>query len=288
MSRAGTKERKASRATRPGTSSGSTFPFSIRPMMLRAEKPRMELALAASEGRAEDEGWRVRRGRFALLGKRNHHGDPRIRRCAARLCQGYAGHDGSPATVGASACQCVVFPCADRTRGRKKPDSTRASRRPRPATGRTQDGCRLAQSIRRRKTAKPRVTPLSRRLRCKCKLIRSSPQRGALQAVCVPPCSMTWAWGLHSNGSRRNFAIVTGLAVTVRNEADQLALSPTAATAIFRIVQEALTNVTRHAEATRVHVEMHVMHDEFRLHIEDNGKGTMLDGNRRTRKTSGY
>ncbi|WP_254074009.1 PAS domain-containing sensor histidine kinase [Burkholderia sp. S171] len=71
-----------------------------------------------------------------------------------------------------------------------------------------------------------------------------------------------------------------GLAVTVQNAADQLALLPAAATAIFRMVQEALTNVTRHADATRVRVQMHVVQDEFRLHIEDNGRGTTLDKNR--------
>ncbi|CAN7751196.1 hypothetical protein LJR031_006778 [Caballeronia sp. LjRoot31] len=47
-----------------------------------------------------------------------------------------------------------------------------------------------------------------------------------------------------------------------------------------RVVQEALTNVTRHAEATRVCVQMRVVQDEFRLRIEDNGKGTTLDNNR--------
>jgi len=46
------------------------------------------------------------------------------------------------------------------------------------------------------------------------------------------------------------------------------------------MVQEALTNVMRHAEATRVCVQMRVVQDEFRLRIEDNGKGTMLDNNR--------
>jgi len=70
-----------------------------------------------------------------------------------------------------------------------------------------------------------------------------------------------------------------GLAVTVQNAADQLALSPTAATAIFRMVQEALTNATRHAEATQVRIQMRAAQDEFRLHIEDDGKGTTLDRN---------
>jgi PAS domain S-box-containing protein len=71
-----------------------------------------------------------------------------------------------------------------------------------------------------------------------------------------------------------------GLTVAVQNAADQLALSPTAATAIFRMVQEALANVTRHADATRVRVHLRVVQDEFRLHIDDDGKGTTLDRNR--------
>ena len=40
------------------------------------------------------------------------------------------------------------------------------------------------------------------------------------------------------------------------------------------------SDLTRHAEATRVSVEMHVVQDEFRLHIEDDGKGVKLDGDR--------
>jgi len=43
--------------------------------------------------------------------------------------------------------------------------------------------------------------------------------------------------------------------------------------ALFRVAQEALTNVTRHAEATQVTVELHVTSDTVTLLVADNGKG---------------
>lgn len=43
--------------------------------------------------------------------------------------------------------------------------------------------------------------------------------------------------------------------------------------AVFRLVQEALTNVAKHAEATKVNIKMTTNGIELRLEIEDNGKG---------------
>lgn len=70
------------------------------------------------------------------------------------------------------------------------------------------------------------------------------------------------------------------LVVTVNNFAASLDLSAAASTAVFRLVQEALHNVTRHAEATWARIELRLTPDKLLLHIEDNGKGTTLDGNR--------
>ncbi|WP_027211287.1 PAS domain-containing sensor histidine kinase [Burkholderia sp. WSM2232] len=50
--------------------------------------------------------------------------------------------------------------------------------------------------------------------------------------------------------------------------------SPTGATALFRIVQEALTNVARHADATLVTLSLRAAHDGFVLRIADNGLGS--------------
>ena len=45
------------------------------------------------------------------------------------------------------------------------------------------------------------------------------------------------------------------------------------ATAVFRIFQEALTNVLRHAQATRVEIQVKKDEGYFVLTISDNGRG---------------
>lgn len=45
------------------------------------------------------------------------------------------------------------------------------------------------------------------------------------------------------------------------------------AKAIYRIVQESLTNIFKYAEATEVHIKLKATPEEFNLSVEDNGKG---------------
>jgi PAS domain S-box-containing protein len=49
--------------------------------------------------------------------------------------------------------------------------------------------------------------------------------------------------------------------------------APDVSTALFRILQEALTNVARHAKATRVEVVKQKLRDRLVLRIRDNGRG---------------
>src|SRR5262249_27642794 len=51
------------------------------------------------------------------------------------------------------------------------------------------------------------------------------------------------------------------------------ALPPEAEVAIYRVVQEALTNVARHAGARRVSVQLGLEPRWVRLRVEDDGKG---------------
>ncbi len=44
-------------------------------------------------------------------------------------------------------------------------------------------------------------------------------------------------------------------------------------TALFRILQESLTNVEHHAEASEVHIELHVDRDQATLAVTDDGRG---------------
>jgi PAS domain S-box-containing protein len=53
-------------------------------------------------------------------------------------------------------------------------------------------------------------------------------------------------------------------------------LDDVAATTIFRVFQETLTNIVRHAEATRVVVELIDQENSVILHVKDDGKGTNL------------
>jgi signal transduction histidine kinase len=48
-------------------------------------------------------------------------------------------------------------------------------------------------------------------------------------------------------------------------------------TVLFRISQEALTNVAKHAGASRARVELEILPDQARLTVEDNGRGFEID-----------
>jgi PAS domain S-box-containing protein len=65
-----------------------------------------------------------------------------------------------------------------------------------------------------------------------------------------------------------------GVEVERRIDSGEIAFTPHAATALFRIVQEALTNVARHADATRVTLDMHIEAENVILTITDDGRGS--------------
>jgi signal transduction histidine kinase len=62
-----------------------------------------------------------------------------------------------------------------------------------------------------------------------------------------------------------------GVQVEVRTEGDLAAVPPGVSLAAYRIVQEALTNVVRHAGPTRVHLTVAVVGDRVRLEVTDDG-----------------
>jgi PAS domain S-box-containing protein len=77
----------------------------------------------------------------------------------------------------------------------------------------------------------------------------------------------------------KDFTLRYGIHVkkSVAVELEALTFSDAAGTAIFRIVQEALTNVARHAQASEVTIEMDRTGDICSVRIEDNGCGTIID-----------
>lgn len=66
--------------------------------------------------------------------------------------------------------------------------------------------------------------------------------------------------------------------VEIDSSKDELGVDPDRATAIFRIVQEALANVVRHSGATHVKIALHEHAGNVEVRITDNGKGFDSDG----------
>ena len=70
-----------------------------------------------------------------------------------------------------------------------------------------------------------------------------------------------------------SFSQRTGIEVKYRSEIGARRLRDETETHLFRIAQEALTNVARHAEATSVSIDLLTHGDELVLSIRDNGRG---------------
>jgi signal transduction histidine kinase len=75
----------------------------------------------------------------------------------------------------------------------------------------------------------------------------------------------------------KDFQNRTGIGCTVTVRAVDKIADPVLATTIFRIVQEALTNVTRHARASQVKVRLEKRGDSLLLEVRDNGIGVMKE-----------
>jgi PAS domain S-box-containing protein len=65
----------------------------------------------------------------------------------------------------------------------------------------------------------------------------------------------------------------SGIACSLLSNLDDLELDRRMATGAFRILQEALTNVARHSQATQVKVRLKILDGSFHLEVQDNGIG---------------
>ena len=68
-------------------------------------------------------------------------------------------------------------------------------------------------------------------------------------------------------------ARLTGLTIEVSATTDDMRLTPEKEIALFRIAQEALMNVVRHARATHVEITLTLQNADLRLRITDDGIG---------------
>src|SRR5213595_1274299 len=74
-------------------------------------------------------------------------------------------------------------------------------------------------------------------------------------------------------GQGQEFEKRTGIKCHLVLPQEPLNLDPERSTAIFRIFQESLTNVTRHAQATGVEATLEIAEDQLIFRVHDNGKG---------------
>jgi signal transduction histidine kinase len=76
------------------------------------------------------------------------------------------------------------------------------------------------------------------------------------------------------------FSAVTGVAVEVRAAAAQAAMDPASVGELFRIIQEALANVMKHAAATNVVIALKTSGSALQVTVADNGSGFEVDAAR--------
>lgn len=75
----------------------------------------------------------------------------------------------------------------------------------------------------------------------------------------------------------QEFENQTNVQCRLQLHCEMVDLDPDCSTAIFRISQEALTNVYRHAKATKVNISLKEENGDLILRIKDNGKGITAD-----------
>lgn len=81
----------------------------------------------------------------------------------------------------------------------------------------------------------------------------------------------------------KEFRRRTGIACKLKINDEDIGLDDDRSTAVFRIVQESLTNIMRHANASEVEVSMEKCEDCLRIQINDNGIGMPDDALEKSR-----
>jgi two-component system sensor histidine kinase UhpB len=79
----------------------------------------------------------------------------------------------------------------------------------------------------------------------------------------------------------RRFASQTGIEADLRTRGQAADLTPDQEIAIYRVAQEALANIARHAEASRVEVDLDTLGPALELRVRDDGRGFDSNGQRR-------
>lgn len=93
-----------------------------------------------------------------------------------------------------------------------------------------------------------------------------------LRPIYIEDLGLSTALAMQANAT----AQADGMEVHFRQEGAERRMKPEVEMALYRITQEALSNVTRHAEARNAWVTLHFRPDSIVLEIRDDGKGFEL------------
>ncbi|NML31885.1 PAS domain-containing sensor histidine kinase [Paraburkholderia antibiotica] len=254
---------------------GRHFSTFYTPEDIAADKPARELEIAAAEGRVEDEGWRVRRDGSRFW---------------ANVVIS-AVHDASGTLLG------FAKVTRDLTERMRLADLERANEvSTQVQIARENEQKRIARELHddlgQRLTAlKMSVVLLEAKLNAQPSSAPLAAQMHELQtqidwmAVALrriaadlrPPVLDDLGLAAALSWLAEDFTKRYGVQASVHLEPAEPVFGEFASTALFRIVQEALTNVARHANARRVRIEMTATEPTVSLDIEDDGTGVELE-----------
>jgi len=119
------------------------------------------------------------------------------------------------------------------------------------------------------------ASPLRQRIEDSVSLVDATLQSiESVMAELRPPLLDEYGLGAALGWYAEEFSRRTGIAVALRDGKDAAAdLRPEAAVALFRIAQEALNNVAKHAGARQVRIELACEAEEIVIRVADDGAG---------------
>ena len=236
-------------------------------------QPERQLQIAATQGRAEDEGWRLRRdgSRFrahvvitavhdaagALVGFTKVTRDvTELRQTEAELAQ-YRGQ---------------LQALAARIESAQEEERSRIAREIHDELGQALTILKLDLGWLRANL--PRRPAVSRRIRAMDEILdRTLDALRRLAADLRPTVLDQLGLSAGIRSFARDFEARTGVRTRVNVAAPDIRLDRDLATTAYRIFQEALTNVARHAGARRVDIALHASPEEISLEVRDDGRG---------------
>ncbi len=246
---------------------------------VRRGKPEQNLELAKLRGRAEDEGWRVRKdgSRFQanviITALRDDQGRllgfAQVTRDITGLKQAEKQLRDSREQLRALAAYLQSV---------REEERTRIAREVHDELGQALTGLKMELSWLDKKFAEAGHFPALRFLRQKTRempevvdeiistvrKIATELRPGVLDDLGLEAAI---EWQIHDFQKR------TGIKCEFASNLKDIRLSQERATAVFRIFQETLTNVVRHANASRVKIKLEATRGKLMLEVQDNGKG---------------